>query len=265
MRTALQLATAIPGKTRIAWAIARYELRTRFSGTALGGFWVVFLPMVQILTYWFVFAVGFRVQSIGDTPFVLYFLCGFSAWTFFSESVGSSVNVVTSAPHLVTKVVFPVEVIVVTKVLVATVTHLIIVGLTLVALFLHDRSPGLTAFWILLYWAGAALLATGLGWLTAALNVFFRDIGQFASVLLNLWFWFTPVVWAVDLIPRGLARWMYLNPMVYVVDGYRTAILGTAATAPAWAGAYFWALAIGLFFLGAMVFRNLKPDFAELL
>lgn len=265
MRTALQLTATIPGKSRVAWAIARYELRTRFSGTALGGFWVVFLPIVQILTYWFVFAVGFRVHAIGDTPFVLYFLCGFSAWTFFSEAVGSSVNIVTSAPHLVKKVVFPVEVIVVTKVMVATVTHLIIVGLTLGALLLHDRSPGLASLWILLYWGGAALLATGLGWLAAALNVFFRDVGQFASVLLNLWFWFTPVVWAVDLIPRNLVPWMYLNPMVYVVNGYRTAILGTADTTPVWACAYFWGLAVGLFLLGATVFRNLKPDFAELL
>ena len=111
---------------------------------------------------------------------------------------------------------------------------------------------------------GAFVLS--LSWILAALNVFHRDLGQALGVILMLWFWLTPIVWPLNAL-SGTARWIVeLNPMLYVIEGYRQSFLYAE---PAWhnwqGGLYFWALTGLLSLAGPAVFHRLKPHFSDVL
>jgi lipopolysaccharide transport system permease protein/teichoic acid transport system permease protein len=116
------------------------------------------------------------------------------------------------------------------------------------------------------YLAGLAAFALGLSWLLAAINVFFRDVREVLGVVLNLWFWFTPVVWGIEIVPERFKYLFQLNPMYHIVTGYRGAFLYRQPPwHEPWAMAWFWVACAAMFFTGAWMFRRLKPEFPEAL
>ena len=113
---------------------------------------------------------------------------------------------------------------------------------------------------------GLSVFCLGLGWVFAALNVYFRDIGQVLAVILNLWFWLTPIVWLPEMIPEKFRIFMILNPMYYIVEGYKNSFIYHV---PFWQdlymGLYFWGVSLLILCVGGMIFRRLKMEFAEVL
>jgi lipopolysaccharide transport system permease protein/teichoic acid transport system permease protein len=118
-----------------------------------------------------------------------------------------------------------------------------------------------------LYYAfGLALLALGLGWLVAAVNVFHRDLGQALNIVLQAWFWLTPIIWGLDMVPEKYRVILKLNPLSYIAEGYKSSFLFRQSF---WGdlgyGLYFWAFTAVVLFIGAVVFIRLKPEFADVL
>lgn len=253
-------------RRQVIAAMTASELKQRYAGTAAGIFWSVAQPLALVLTYWFVFSVGFRVQAVGARPFIAFFICGFVPWTTFTEAVSGSIGSVVSAPHLVKKVVFPTEILPVVKLAAALVTHAILLIIALIIVLLDGGLSGWAILQLPYYFACGFCLALGIGWLLAALNVFFRDIGQIVPVILNVWFWLTPIAWPENILPQNMHAWLAVNPMYYVVQGYRDALLygGVFWQRPV-ETLWFWAVTISILVAGAAVFRRLKPEFSDLL
>jgi lipopolysaccharide transport system permease protein/teichoic acid transport system permease protein len=117
---------------------------------------------------------------------------------------------------------------------------------------------------IIYYLLCTIVLLLGLGWLFAALQVFYRDLAQGLTISLNIWFWLTPIVWSQDIVPRTYYRLMEVNPIFYIVQGYRDLLIYPK---PVWPTLHqtlvFWLIALTLLATGALVFRQLKPDFAD--
>ena len=114
------------------------------------------------------------------------------------------------------------------------------------------------------YLVGIVLFALGLAWVISALNVFLRDIGQVLGVVVNLWFYFTPIIYPLNLIPEGFRAWFALNPMLHPVEGYRVALLGRGE--PSLTGLIIiFGWGIGTFAIGGFTFKRLKPAFADVL
>ena len=110
------------------------------------------------------------------------------------------------------------------------------------------------------------LFSLGLGWFLSAVNVFFKDVGQTLSVILNLWFWMTPIVWSQDMLPYPFRILLKLNPINYIVDGYRASfIYHSSISHNPKEGIYFWFVCLAILLVGAITFKKLKPDFAEVL
>ena len=126
-------------------------------------------------------------------------------------------------------------------------------------------------FWLqtLYYMAALILLVQGLSWITAALNVFSRDVAYGVQVLLQLGLWVSPVFWEFDMIPhrlQALATLLKLNPLVYIVQGYRHSLVEQV---PFWADwrlmLYFWGFTLAVWLAGYFIFKKLKPQFADVL
>jgi lipopolysaccharide transport system permease protein/teichoic acid transport system permease protein len=122
------------------------------------------------------------------------------------------------------------------------------------------------SFQSLYYFFALAVFSLGLSWFISAVQVFYRDMAQILTVMLQAWFWMTPVVWFSEMIPEKYLFFVRLNPMYYIIEGYRHSFVYPE---PFWQESglslYFWAVCLSLFFFGSRVFARLKPEFAEVL
>ena len=266
LQPTMDLVSQVFTHRRIVLVLALQQLQDRFTGTVGGLFWAVLHPLVLLSVFWVVFALGFKIQEPTGIPFVLTLFCGLIPWMTFNEALSGSVNSVTSRAYMVKKIAFPTEILPVTCLVSSLITHGILLLMLYAMLGWYDRWPGLTSLFFLYYLFAMCFFIAGFSWLLAGLNVFHRDIGQGLSMFLNIWFWGTPIVWSLGMLPAGFRPYVELNPLTYVVEGYRGVFLSPLPLSINFGEtAYFWILSSCLFLLGSSIFRWLKPNFADVL
>jgi ABC-type polysaccharide/polyol phosphate export permease len=247
--------------------LVRRDFRTRYVGSSAGWLWGVVHPIVQLLIWIMVFKYWFGVRLAADevtTNYPLFLFCGILPWWLFQETVTRSAGSLVEQSNLITRTVFPSEVVPVSIFLSSMIHHLIAVGLAIltVAVWQKTFSPMIVLLPVYMFFVG--LLAVGVGWVVSSLHVYLRDTGQALGVVINLWFWITPIMISQKSIPepfRGLVQW---NPMSGVVHAYRYRLLSSQW--PDWRElAVLAAYSISVFVLGGLFFRHLKRGFADVL
>jgi len=267
MKSAVNFLIQLVEGRRTIRALARREVLSRYSGTLFRGAWELVTPIVTLLVFWFVFSVAFKAKGPAGIPYIVYFVTGYVPWLFFSESISRATQGVVAHSFLVKKMVFPSELLPFVYITSGAINHGLLLLLAIVVLLFN----GVTISWhwlqIAYYFLTLCGMLVGLQWLLSAINVFNRDLGQGVGVVLNVWFWITPVVWVVDGVIPSEYQWLvFANPLAYVIEGYRGALLYQQPFWTNWAqGLYVWGLAIGLAIIGATVFRRLKPHFGDVL
>jgi lipopolysaccharide transport system permease protein/teichoic acid transport system permease protein len=253
-------------KRKIIKSLVIKDFRNQFLGSYLGIFWAFFQPAVFVFVLWFIFSSGFRVGLTMDIPFVLYLMSGIVVWTFFSEGFVAGTMAVLVNSYLVKKVSFRVSILPVVKILSHFLVHLIFFGLLLIVSIGHRKYPGIHSIQTVYYMFATIVLLIGLSWISSALHVFVRDVGQVTRVISRLGFWFTPVFWELDMLPPKTHFFLKLNPVYYLVTGYRDSLYYNVWF---WENLrltiYFWMLTMLLFSVGAIAFRRLRPHFADVL
>jgi ABC-type polysaccharide/polyol phosphate export permease len=249
----------------LIWNFVRRDLRARYVGSLMGFFWAVIHPLVLLASYSFVFSIVFQIRPYQSATenFALYLFCGILPWLYFQDTLARSCTSVTDHAHLIRKTVFPSEILPVSLLLSNLVYHLI--GLGILCLVL--AAAGLLKWTVLLmplYLGALMLLCLGLGWFTAAIQVFLRDAAQILSVLLVFWFWLTPVFYSLDQVPDRYRPYLQANPLAMAVRGYRDCLL--EGRIPVWQElAMLWLVAAAAFAAGGLVFRLTKREFADVL
>jgi len=250
----------------IIMTMAIREIQTRYAGTLAGFVWSIVNPLMMILVFWFVFSVGFKVKPMGNVPFIVVFLCGLIPWTMFNETLLANTNSVTGNVHLVKKMVFPTEILPMVNLVASLISHGIMLAILIVVLLFSKIPFSIYNLQFLYYLVALSVFILGLGWFFSAINVFYRDVGQIMAVVLNMWFWITPIVWLIEIIPPDYQYIIKLNPIYYIVEGYRSSFIYHV---PFWhnfqLGVYFWGITLVSFIVGGVVFRKLKPEFADVL
>lgn len=246
------------------------DFKTRFVGAVFGTIWAFVQPIVTILVYWFVFQIGFKSGNSGNTqvPYALWLSTGLIPWFFFSESWNNATNSLYEYNYLVKKVVFNVSIIPFVKIISALFVHVFFVLLLLFMFMINGMSPNL--FWIQTVYYSFAMFALviALTYITSALVLFFKDISQIIAVLLQIGVWVTPIMWELDTsnMPSKL-QWIFkLNPMYYIINGYRQALIYNKwAWNDVYLNIYFWLFTIILLITAQRIFKNLKPHFADVM
>lgn len=245
--------------------LALREIRAQYVGSALGIVWQVLTPLVMILVFWVVFSVGFRVQPASGVPFAVWLTAGMAVWFAFSEIVGGSVHAITSQPHLVKKVVFPVQALPLVKAIATLSNHLFFLGILIVLMLVLDVKFSLYIFQAIYYFICMVVLAIGIGWIVAALNVFARDTARLVGILLQVGMWATPILWDINILPEPWRGVFSANPMHYVVQGYRDSFFySVPVTDRLGETLVFWLTTLLIVALGVFVFKRLRPQFADL-
>ncbi|MDY0117272.1 MAG: ABC transporter permease [Sulfurimonadaceae bacterium] len=257
----------IKNSRKLLFTLAYNDFKEQYLGSYLGIIWAILRPALFILVIWFVFGVGFKARPTEDgTPFVLWLLCGMIPWFFFAEATNKGMSAIVSSAYLVKKVAFRVSILPLVKVLSSLGIHLVLVGLLIVVFLLNGFFP--TIYWLQLpyYILCTVVLTLGLGWLTSSLRVFVKDIGEIIGVVIQFGFWLTPIFWSFKLIPEQYHHLVKLNPMVYVVEGFRDTFINKVWF---WEKAadslQFWSITVVVLVLGALVFKRLRPHFGDVL
>ncbi len=247
--------------------LTKNEFQKQYLGSYLGLVWAILQPLSFILVMWFVFEVGFRATPVvGDTPFVLWLLSGMIPWFFMADAISSGTNSIISSAYLVKKVAFRVSILPLVQIGSSLMVHSMLLVILMIVFILHGKMP--TIYWLQLpYYALCAVVLTlGISWLTSALRVFIKDIGNFIGIVLQLGFWFTPIFWSVDILPEKYLYLIKLNPFFYIVDGYRNTFVNHVwfweqyRVTP-----YFLITTLIFLVLGAIVFKRLRPHFGDVL
>ena len=200
------------------------EFQAKYRNSLLGALWTVLNPMAMIVVYTVIFAQVMQAKLPGVTSsfgYSIYLCAGVLTWGLFAEMVGRGQNVFLDNANLLKKLSFPRLCLPIIMVLSAALNFAIIFLLFTLFLVLSGNFPGwafLAVFPVLLL---QVIFATGLGMSLGVLNVFFRDVGQFFGIVLQFWFWFTPIVYPLNVVHEGIRSVISLNPMTPVVSAYQ--------------------------------------------
>ncbi len=243
------------------------DIRARYSGSLLGIFWSVIHPLTQLILYYFVFSVVLKTRlgpEYGGTNYAFWLIAGLLPWMLFVEVVNRSPGAVLEQSSVIKKMVFPSEILPFVHLAAAAVNHLIGLSILIGFLLLLGYGISLKIFMLFPYLFAIGIFTLGISWILSALNVFLRDIGQIIGVVVNIWFFLTPIIYPSHLIPQSLQSLFGLNPMLYVVDGYRMALLGKTEL-DLIGFSYLLLVGLVLFALGGLTFKKLKPAFADVI
>lgn len=258
---------------KLIFSLSKNDFKTRFAGSYLGIIWAFVQPIVTVLVYWFVFEKGLKANGINtkegiEIQFVLWFVAALMPWFFFAEAWGNATNALLEYSYLVKKVVFKISILPIVKIISALYVHIFFIAFVVILFACYGYYPDVYYIQIIYYSLCMFFLALGLGYITSAVVVFFKDLNQIISIILQIGMWLTPIMWNIDGI--GLSEQaknlFKLNPMYYVTSGYRDTFINEVwFFEHPWQTLYFWSFTAIVFFVGAYVFKKLKVHFADVL
>jgi len=247
--------------------LIKNDFKKQYLGSYLGLAWAFIQPLTFMLVIWFVFTYGFRSASVhGDTPFFLWLISGMIPWFFISNALSAGTNAITSNAFLVKKVAFRVSILPLVQIGSTLIIHLGLVLFLIIMFLIYGFKPSI--YWLQLpfFLVCSIFLILGISWMTSAIRVFVKDMGNFIAVFLQIGFWATPIFWNIDMISQDKQWILKLNPAYYIVQGYRdTFINNTWFWEMQNVTLYFLSIAIIFFILGAIVFKRLRPHFGDVL
>lgn len=245
----------------LLWHMTVRHLRGQYKQSVLGYAWAFVNPLSQMLILSFVFSIILRIPS-QDVPYPLFLLVGLVPWIFFSGTVSSATDSVVGAASLVTKVYFPREVLPTAAML----TKLVDLGfgiLILIGLMVYfGHPPEWTAVWLPVLFFIHILFMLGLAFPLAALNVFFHDVRFLVGVVLLMWFYMTPVIYPVELVPDRYRILFDLNPNSLFINAYRRVLL--EGVDPGLDRVFLGTvIALLTFLIGYYLFKRMESGFAD--
>lgn len=269
MNKCLSLPRELYHNRKLIWSLAKNDFKTKYAGSYLGIIWAFIQPVVTVLVYWFVFGLV-RQGTPKAVPFVLWLVAGLVPWFFFQDALVQSANALIEYSYLVKKVVFKISILPIVKIVASLFVHIFFVAFTIFLFCLYGYYPDVYALQLIYYSFCAFMLVLALSYTTCSVVIFFRDLSQIITIGLQIGVWLTPIMWDfadMNINPYStLARLLKVNPMYYVVAGYRNALIDKQwFWEHPWQTLYFWVVTAVLFFAGARLFKKLKVHFADVL
>jgi lipopolysaccharide transport system permease protein len=248
----------------IIWELTKRDFRTQYISNILGLSWAILEPLAMMFILWFVFTF-IRSGPKMEIPFALFLLAGLIIYDFFNKALNTATRGISSYGFLISKVSFRAAIIPLVKIASELIMHFIII-IIVAAILIFSGIP-VTIYWIQVFYYlfATVFLLIGITWLTSSLVLFFPDVKYIITIVMRVLFFFTPIFWDVKNIPHTMLVYFRINPLFYIVKGYRDSFLYNV---PFWKDPvetiYFWGVAMIFFIVGVFVFKRLRPYFAEM-
>jgi len=244
----------------------RRDIYSQYAGSIAGLLWTIITPLSQLLVYSFLFTIVFKIRmskiDAGTESFMLFFLSGLLPWTAFSDALAKSTSIIIQNSNLITKVAFPVELLPISTVC----SSFILAGSGWVLFLMWLIWSGYpTLYWLLLPLPVIFffMFTLGLAWMLSSICVYLRDTQQILSVILNLWFYFTPILYPISMVPASMQWAIKLNPVYYFIELVREILFQHTLS---WTNLFISAaISVTLFFAGFFCFKHLRSGFADVI
>ena len=235
------------------------DIRGRYKNSILGVFWSFLNPLLQLAVY----AIVFPLIMKSDIPnYTVFVCCGLIPWTFFSTAISRTSFVMVENGNIIKKVYFPREILPISIVT----SELVNFFISTIIIFAFVLAYGMGFTWYIVFYPLILIvqyvLLIGISLLVSSLTVYFRDLQHFIGILLQLLFYATPIVYGMDIIPVSFQWILKLNPMSYIIDGYRSIFYYQRMPDLVGLGIVF-AISVVLCIVGYFIFNKLQKRFAE--
>lgn len=262
----ISLIQDINNNKKIMWKLAINDFKNKYTGSYLGIIWAFVHPVVIVTVYWFVFQVGFKSQPVDDFPFILWLVAGIVPWFFFNEAIMNATNAMLEYSYLVKKVVFKISILPIVKILSSLFVHLFFMAFTIILFMIYGYIPTVFTIQVIYYSVCLIVFILAITYFTSAVVIFFKDLNQIIAILLQVGMWATPIMWSYSMIPDKYQWILKLNPLYYIVEGYRDSLINQIWFWERYNQTiYFWVVTVILFIIGTLTFKRLKVHFADVL
>ena len=244
--------------------LTKRDFRSKYISNLFGLSWSVIEPLAMMFILWFIFTYV-RGGRHTDVPYPIFLLSGLIVYDLFNKTLNSATRSISNYGFLIDKVNFRTAIIPMVKIFSELILHFIILVIAGIIFILNGIPVSLYWFQVLFYLFAFFFLILGVSWLTSSLSLFFPDINYIITILMRVLFFFTPIFWDIKSVSPRLQIYFRLNPLNYLVNGYRDSFLYQV---PFWehktGSLYFWAISLLFFLVGIIVFKRLRPYFAEM-
>ena len=252
---------------KLVFQLGKNDFKNRFARTSLGSIWGFLQPFIFMLTYVIVFQFILKTPSSGNEPYAVWFIPGMAMWLCLNDSIISASNSIRAYSYLVKKVVFPVDTIPIISIIASSFVALFLFIISTVICLIFGFRPNILMAIYILVAAYAFIIAVTR--FTSAVTTLVPDFSQLLNILMQLFFWFTPIVWNLNMLSghNTLLKIVQCMPFTYLVTGFREVFIeGNIVTQGH--GIYtiaFWVITIAIFMWGNYIFKKSKKDFADVL
>jgi lipopolysaccharide transport system permease protein/teichoic acid transport system permease protein len=262
-------------RTFVAELIAKRDLilslslrnfKSAYYGSALGFTWVLVEPLIYVFLLWFFFTKALKFQPPEGYPYVPWLMTAMALWNFISLTLSSSAGRFKNHAFLLKRPEFNMSILPVVNILTTMYIHAIFIVILVVVLLANGVPFTLYWFQAVYYLLASAVFLLGLAWIAAPLSLFVKDVGNIVGVVLQIGFWVSPIFWSLDTFPRGYRFLLELNPVSYLIEGYRKSFLYAQ---PFWGDVdgflYFWSVTLVLLVIGVFTYKKLRPHFGDVI
>lgn len=239
--------------------LVKKDLRTRYKGSVLGFLWTFVNPLLQLMVYTIVFSTIMRVDV---EKFYIYLFVALLPWIFFTSSIQGGATSIIAQKDLIKKIYFPRLIIPIAVVNAAFMNMIFSMIVLFVALLISGIGISIHIIFLPIVMLLEYIFVLGLAFIFAALNVYFRDLEHILGIITMAWFYLTPIVYKIDMIPEQYIKLFYLNPMTNIVIAYRDILyyqqmpkFNTLISILAWGSV--------LVLVGYLIFQRLQKNFVE--
>ena len=266
IKLALEFVLDIYRGRELLWELTKKDFQVRYLGSYLGILWAFIQPMVTIFIFWFVFEMGFKSRPVDNFPFILWLVAGMFPWFYISDGISSATGSIAENSYLVKKVVFRVSLLPIIKLISALIIHSFFVGILFIMFAAYGYRPTIYSLQVGYYIFAASCLLLGIAWITSALSIFLKDVGQLVAMVLQFAFWGTPIFWSHKMFPENYLIFLEINPAYYIIEGYRNSfIYHKWFWESPYLTLYYWTFTGIVMICGVIAFKKLRPHFADVL
>lgn len=239
--------------------LVKKDLRTRYKGSILGFLWTFLNPLLQLIIYTIIFS---TVMRIDVDQFYMFLFVGLVPWIFFSTSILIGTNTIISNKDLIKKIYFPREILPMSVVLSGFMNMIFSMIVVFLALLVSGIGITMNIIYLPIIMIVEAIFTLGVVLIVSSLNVYFRDIEHILGIVVMAWFYFTPIVYPIDMVPKEYLKYFGLNPMTSIISAYRDILYHGIKPDMNSLGVVSFLSAI-LLVIGYYIFKALQKNFAE--
>lgn len=251
-------------KLIIFFELLKQDIKEKNLGSVLGIFWNFFVPFATLVVIWLVFQYGFHRTNIDGYPYSIWYISGMIPWLYFAETFIQATFSIKNKAFLIKKTKFNPIYLIIIKLISNLIVYVLLIFFLFFLYILYGYKLSIYNIQIIYYFFCLVIFIFSLSLITASLVLFIKDIGEIVILFVRFGMWLTPIFWSIKVIPKNYRFIFDLNPIYYIIEGFRDSLLYKIWFFNKISTIIFWIITLFILTLGIFIFKKLSPHFGDI-